>query len=53
VKPGAQRSRPANPATGEAITIAAKPAGVDLRVRPLANAKAALPSVQNARGRLA
>jgi hypothetical protein len=35
-----------NPATGEAITIVAKPASVDLRARPLARAKGALPSVQ-------
>jgi DNA-binding protein HU-beta len=51
VKP-AQKKRPGrNPATGEAITIAAKPASVDLRARPLAKAKAALPSVQKARRR--
>ena len=44
VKP-AQKKRPGrNPATGEDITIAAKPASVDLRARPLAKAKAALPS---------
>ncbi len=50
----AQKARPGrNPATGEAITIAKKPAGVDLRARPLAKAKAALPSVQKARRRLA
>ena len=42
-----------NPATGEEITIAAKPASVDVRARPLAKAKAALPSVQKARRRLA
>ncbi len=53
VKP-AQKARPGrNPATGEEITIAKKPAGVDLRARPLAKAKAALPSVQKARRRLA
>ncbi len=53
VKP-AQKARPGrNPATGEAITIAAKPASVDLRARPLAKAKTALPSVQKARRRLA
>ena len=33
--------------------IAAKPASVDVRARPLAKAKAALPSVQKARRRLA
>ncbi len=53
VKP-AQKKRPGrNPATGESITIAAKPASVDLRARPLAKAKAALPSAQKARRRLA
>ena len=53
VKP-ATKSRPGrNPATGEEITIAAKPASVDVRARPLAKAKAALPSVQKARRRLA
>ena len=38
-----------NPATGEEITIAAKPASVVLRARPLAKARAGLPSVQKAR----
>jgi DNA-binding protein HU-beta len=53
VKP-AQKKRPGrNPATGEAITIAAKPASVDVRARPLTRAKGALPSVQKARRRLA
>ena len=53
VKP-AQKKRPGrNPATGEQITIAAKPASVDVRARPLARAKQALPSVQRARRRLA
>jgi nucleoid DNA-binding protein len=53
VKP-AQKKRPGrNPATGEEITIAAKPASVDVRARPLARAKGALPSVQKARRRLA
>jgi len=42
-----------NPATGEEITISAKPAAVALKARPLARAKAALPSVQKARKRLA
>ena len=50
----AQKKRPGrNPATGEEITIAAKPASVDVRARPLARAKGALPSVQKARRRLA
>ena len=51
------RVRPArkgrNPASGEEITIAAKPASMDSRARPLARAKGALPSVQKARRRLA
>ncbi len=42
-----------NPATGEEITIAAKPASVTVKARPLAKAKAALPSVAAARRRLA
>lgn len=53
VKPAAKARKGRNPATGEEITIAAKPASVDLRARPLARAKAALPSVQKARRRLA
>jgi DNA-binding protein HU-beta len=53
VKP-AQRARMGrNPATGEEIKVAAKPASVDVRARPLAKAKVALPSVQKARRRLA
>ena len=42
-----------NPATGEEITISAKPAAVTVKARPLAKAKAALPTVQTARRRLA
>jgi DNA-binding protein HU-beta len=42
-----------NPATGEEITISAKPASVALKARPLAKAKAAQPSVQKARKGLA
>jgi DNA-binding protein HU-beta len=53
VKPAQKKRQGRNPATGEEITIAAKPAAVDLRARPLAKAKAALPSVQKARRRLA
>lgn len=53
VKPAAKARKGRNPATGEEITIAAKPASVDLRARPLAKAKAALPTVQKARRRLA
>jgi DNA-binding protein HU-beta len=53
VKPAQKSRKGRNPATGEEITIAAKPASVDLRARPLAKAKASLPSVQKARRRLA
>ena len=53
VKPATKKRKGRNPATGEEIDIAAKAASVDLRARPLAKAKAALPSVQKARRRLA
>ena len=53
VKPAQKKRMGRNPATGEEIEIAAKPASVDLRARPLAKAKAARPSVQKARRRLA
>ena len=53
VKPATKKRTGRNPATGEQITIAAKPASVDVRARPLAKAKAALPSLQKARRRLA
>jgi nucleoid DNA-binding protein len=53
VKPAQTKRKGRNPATGEEIEIAAKPASVDLRARPLARAKSALPSVQKARRRLA
>jgi len=53
VKPAQKVRKGRNPATGEEITVAAKPASVDVRARPLAKAKAALPSVQKARRRLA
>jgi nucleoid DNA-binding protein len=53
VKPAQKKRRGRNPATGEEIEIAAKPASVDLRARPLAKARQALPSIQKARRRLA
>jgi nucleoid DNA-binding protein len=53
IKPATKARKGRNPATGEEITIAAKKASVDLRARPLAKAKAALPSLQKARRRLA
>lgn len=52
VKPVSKVRKGRNPATGEEITIAAKPASVDLRARALTKAKGALPSVQKARRRL-
>jgi nucleoid DNA-binding protein len=53
VKPAQKARMGRNPATGEAIKVAAKPASVDVRARPLAKAKAGLPGVQKARRRLA
>jgi len=53
VKDATKPRRGRNPATGEEITIAAKPAAVTVKARPLAKAKAALPSVDTARRRLA
>ena len=53
VKPAQKKRKGRNPATGEEIDVAAKPASVDVRARPLAKAKASLPSVQKARRRLA
>jgi nucleoid DNA-binding protein len=53
VKPAQKARKGRNPATGEEITIGARPASVDVRARPLAKAKAALPSVRKARNRLA
>jgi len=53
LRPATKARKGRNPATGEEITIAAKPAAVALKARPLAKAKAALPSVQKAKRRLA
>ena len=53
VKSARKARKGRNPATGEEITIGAKPASVDVRARPLARTKSALPSVQKARRRLA
>ena len=53
IKPAQKKRKGRNPATGEEIEIAAKPASVDLRARPLARAKSGLPTVQKARRRLA
>jgi DNA-binding protein HU-beta len=53
VKPATKARKGRNPATGEEITIAAKPAAVDVRARVLAKTKSALPSVQKAKKKLA
>jgi len=53
VKPATKARLGRNPATGEEITIAAKPAAVDVRARVLARTKSALPSIQKAKKRLA
>jgi DNA-binding protein HU-beta len=52
VRPATKERPGRNPATGEEITISAKPASVVVRARPLARTKAALPSVQKAKKRL-
>lgn len=53
LKPATKERAGRNPATGEEITIAAKPAAVDVRARVLAKTKAAVPSIDKARKRLA
>ena len=53
VRPAQTARKGRNPASGEEITLAAKPASVGVRARPLARAKGALPPVQKARRRLA
>ena len=52
VKPATKAREGRNPATGETITIAAKPASVDVRARVLAKTKSALPSLQKAKKKL-
>ncbi len=52
VKPPQKARRGRNPATGEEITIAGSPRA-SIFARPLAKARAALPTVQKARRRLA
>ena len=52
VKPATKARQGRNPATGEEITIAAKPASVDVRARVLAKTKSALPSLQKAKKKL-
>ena len=53
LRPATKARKGRNPATGEEITISAKPAAVAVKARPLAKAKSALPSVQKAKRRLA
>jgi nucleoid DNA-binding protein len=53
LRPSTKARQGRNPATGEAITIAAKPASVTVKARPLSRAKAAAPSVQKAKAKLA
>lgn len=45
VRPATDARPGRNPATGEEITIAAKPASVAVKARPLAKAKGAAPSL--------
>ena len=45
VRPATKSRKGRNPATGEEITISAKPASVAVKARPLAKAKNAAPSV--------
>src|SRR5437763_15802980 len=45
MRPATQELPGRNPATGEEITISAKPASVAVKARPLAKAKAAAPSL--------
>ena len=52
VKPATKERQGRNPATGEEITISAKPASVDVRARALAKTKGALPSLQKAKKEL-
>src|SRR5881392_3749435 len=53
LKPATKERQGRNPATGEEITISAKPASVDVKARVLARTKAALPSIEAAKERLA
>ena len=53
VKPATKERVGRNPATGEEITIGPKPASVDVKARVLARTKAALPSIETAKQRLA
>jgi DNA-binding protein HU-beta len=50
-RPPTQEREGRNPATGETITISAKPASVAVKARPLAKAKNAAPPVSAIQGR--
>lgn len=50
VRPATQERPGRNPATGEEITISAKPASVAVKARPLAKAKAAAPPLSKVQG---
>jgi DNA-binding protein HU-beta len=52
VKPATKERPGRNPATGEEITISAKPASVDVRARVLAKTKSAVPSLATAQAKL-
>lgn len=52
VRPATKERPGRNPATGEEIMIAAKPASVAVKARPLAKAKAAAPSLDRAQSKL-
>ena len=51
VRPATEARPGRNPATGEEITISAKPASVAVKARPLAKAKNAAPPVSAVQGR--
>ena len=51
LRPATQERQGRNPATGEEITISAKPASVAVKARPLAKAKNAAPPVSAVQGR--
>ena len=51
VRPATDARPGRNPATGEEITISAKPASVAVKARPLAKAKNAAPSLQKVQGK--
>ena len=52
VRPASEARPGRNPATGEEITISAKPASVAVKARPLAKAKNAAPSLQMVQSKL-